>query len=901
MYPYYNDYQFKIEYDPQNNKYAFAKNHIGPQEWVAISVHSYTDTDANTIYVAKTGSDGNAGTAAAPKLTLLAAINACTAAKTKVIVQDSNTYAEELNTMDNDYFEGLYADTGQTPTYTLRVLDFTPADGNAIFVAKTGSDGDAGTQAAPKLTIAGAIAAVDGTHQAVVIMDSETYSESGFEFTGNFKKLVAADGMNPVIDIDVNDSLINQTLYIAPTSYNSSGGQQDLSSGVLSTGKFIITTAMNTGAYLYIYSAIGILENSITITNNQINEISMGVMSNDNIVIAYEDTSDGNKGKFVIYNSSGAVIVASTVFESGVTAQISEVGIMSNDSFIIAYKDTGDADKGKFVIYNSSGVLQISPTIFSANSTTYIWNAVLSTDNFVIVFRDGGDGNKGKFVIYNSSGVLQVGPTIFEASGAYPFSIKRQSNNNFIIAYMDEGDASKLKFIIYDSSGVLQVAQTVYDAAGADEGTLLILNNDAFLVTYVTSDGGNPGKFKIFNSGGTEILSATQYEASHPQFLRPVINSDGQLLIAYLDSADSGYGKYVIYNISYDGIKISTASIINGIDILRLDENYIHYMIKGNAAKLTMKWCKIEKSINPFVYAYAIYSDSEVDIQNCNISDNDIGIYSAENTATVKNNLIYRNAYGYGVHINGTGATIEVTHNTIFNNYSGIRFEGNGGSEVVKNNIIFDNDIYGILAATTVTQSYSINTNTNSGVTNGTSIVSANPLFINDGTLVPASTDLKLKLRVLGYFTDSPAYQLADDTTPDRDAGAWNVVPIGSATTWTSATIEKPAEGIKVTYVPVGETIIVKKDGTIETYVDGWREVVELDFEGLLNADFTTILALLLCDSNTVRIYPDPTTYSTNLNTYTLVYKEVNGSAKNFRLSETGVQDVKLVFSRAYA
>ncbi len=889
MYPYYNDYQFKIEYDPQNNKYAFAKNHIGPQEWVSISVHTYTDTDANTIYVAKTGSDGNAGTAAAPKLTLLAAINACTAAKTKVIVQDSNTYAEELDTMDNDYFEGLYADTGQTPTYTLRVLDFTPADDNAIFVAKTGDDGDAGTQAAPKLTIAGAIAAVDGTHQAVVIMDSETYAEDSIEFTGNFKKLVAALGMSPVFSEGILTSSIICTDYVAPLEFEAHSASE-ISCAVMSDNSFIIAyqDGNDSKGKFIIYDSNGVVQISTTIFEAlPTTYISCAVMSDDSFVIAYQNGADS---KFVVYNSSGTVLVAATVFDTTPGNYIS-CATMSNNNFVIAYSDADDS-KGKFIIYNSAGVEQVSLTIFEASPTTGVSCAVMSNNNFVIAYADGDDAD-GKFVVYSSAGAELVAPTAIGALAGSPtyISCAVMSNNNFVIAYQDTTG----KFIIYNSAGVLQVAATEFETT-ANYISCAMMSNDNFVISYEDS-GAAVGKFVVYSSAGAELVAPQQYDASDVGPQSCAVMSNNNFIIAYNDTD----GKFTILTSSYDRIIVSTAAIINGIDFTRGDTLNTRYAFNCTA-KLTLKWCNvidyIELDTNN---AYAIYSDSEVDVQNCNISDNDIGIYSAENTATIKNNLIYRNAYGYGVHVNGTGATIEVTHNTIFNNYSGIRFEGNGGSEVVKNNIIFDNDIYGILAATTVTQTYSINTNTNSGVTSGTGIVSANPLFINDGTLILASTDLKLKLRVLGYFTDSPAYQLADDTTPDRDAGAWNVVPIGSATTWTSATIEKPAEGIKVTYVPVGETIIVKKDGTIETYVDGWREVVELDFEGLLNADFTTILALLLCDSNTVRIYPDPTTYSTNLNTYTLVYKEVNGSAKNFRLSETGVQDVKLVFSRAYA
>jgi len=883
MYPYYNDYQLRIDYDPQNNKYAFQKNVIGPQAWQSISVKDYTDTDANTIYVAKTGSDGNAGTSASPKLTLLAAINACTAAKTKVIVKDSNGYAEELDTMDNDYFEGLYADTAQTPTYTLRVLDFTPADANAIFVKKTGLDANAGTQAAPKLTIAGAIAAVDGTHQAVVIMDSETYAENSIEFTGNFKKLVAARGMTPTFSSGTLTSSIMCTEYVVPSEFEAHGALY-ISCAVMSDNSFVI--AYQDGddgkGKFVVYNSSGIVRVSTIIFEAlPTTYISCAIMSNDNFVIAYQNSANS---KFVVYNSAGTVLVAVTVFDTTPANYIS-CATMSNNNFVIAYQD-GDDNKGKFVVYNFIGIEQVSLTIFETGPTTEISCSVMSNDNFVIAYKDSDDAF-GKFVIYNSAGVEQVAPTSTGAPGPTYISCAMMSNDNFVIAYSG-------KFNIYNSAGVEQAAVVNETAAYISCATM---SNNNFVIAYVTSD---IGKYIVYNSSGVEIIAPTQYNASIVGITTCVTMSNDNFIIAYWNVD----GKFTIRTTKYDRIIISTAAIINGIDFTRGDTFNTNYAFNCTA-KLTLKWCNvidyIELDSND---AYAVYSDSEVDIQNCNISDNDIGIYSEENTSTVKNNLVYRNNYGYGVHIKGAAAApgnINVSHNTIFNNYSGLRLESNNGTnETVKNNIIFDNDIYGINATTQITQSYSISTGTNLNVTNGTSVIAANPLFINDGTLVPANTDLKLKLRVLGYFTDSPAYQLSDDVDPDRDAGAWNVIPIGLAMTWTSETIEKPAEGIGVIYVPVGETQIEKKDGSIETYVDAWREVIELNFVGILNADFTGIQAMLMCGENTMRLYPDPTTYPNNFNTYILIYKELNGAPKAFRLSETGKQDVKLVFSRAF-
>lgn len=95
------------------------------------------NTDSNTIYVAKSGDDGNAGTSAAPVLTLTAAVALLDGTKHQIIIQDSGEYAQPiLSNSDNDFsvgqfvpsarhawiakkrFSGIYAAADQTPTIT---------------------------------------------------------------------------------------------------------------------------------------------------------------------------------------------------------------------------------------------------------------------------------------------------------------------------------------------------------------------------------------------------------------------------------------------------------------------------------------------------------------------------------------------------------------------------------------------------------------------------------------------------------------------------------------------------------------------------------------------------------------------------------------------------------------
>ena len=81
-------------------------------------------SNSNSLFVSKTGSDSNAGTALAPKLTLNGAMNAAVNTSIQYIcILDSGLYNEGLTTQYTQAqlpnFLGIYAADGQTPTFTL--------------------------------------------------------------------------------------------------------------------------------------------------------------------------------------------------------------------------------------------------------------------------------------------------------------------------------------------------------------------------------------------------------------------------------------------------------------------------------------------------------------------------------------------------------------------------------------------------------------------------------------------------------------------------------------------------------------------------------------------------------------------------------------------------------------
>ncbi len=148
-------------------------------------------TDANAFFVAKTGADTNAGTYAAPFLTVEKGRDALTGAFVYVVIADSGTYGEVLTWTDAN--TGLYALDGQAPMIE-PVIGATPGtygarpSGRTKFstspstdichVSKAGSDstGQRGNILLPFLT-AGAAVTAASSGDTIQYLDSGTYAE----------------------------------------------------------------------------------------------------------------------------------------------------------------------------------------------------------------------------------------------------------------------------------------------------------------------------------------------------------------------------------------------------------------------------------------------------------------------------------------------------------------------------------------------------------------------------------------------------------------------------------------------------------------------------------------------------------------------------------------------------
>jgi len=916
MQAYASDEFITLEYSPVVNKFAFPVNTIGTDAGTTIDEASYVYADANSIFVSDTTGDDTTGDGSQsnPYKTILKGINECTITQTKVLVLDSVTYNEDLSGYSNAYFEGVYAATGQTPKIQSRLLGYTPADANSIFVSKTGDDSNAGTQAAPKLTLTGASGAIsvcDATHQKVVILDSGTYEEDAFEFTGNFQGVYAAVGQSPTIKPSgvFGSSFIESTHKIGPTQFE--GGTTDyIDVAVLGNGNWVCVyrdvSNSNQGTYV-IYDADGNNVAGPTVfVGAHTTYLQVAALDNGNWVCCYRDNDDSLRPKFQIRTNTGSSVVGETQIQNASASDFS-VTVLDNTDWIVFYRDS-NLTNGMYAIYEEDGTPVVSATEFTPNRPNYNTACKINNGNVVNCYSDTDDSNKGKFVIYDEDGVEIVSPTVFDSSAIADMGCCELSNGNWAIFYRDANDSSSANFKIYNPAGVQVVARTEV------EGLYVTVYQDAFKmqdgyfgVTWQELSASRRGMYAIYTDDGEGVVGPLTYEdSSWCKYGSSAWLSGYKFVTCYQDDNASDVGEFVITEPPTTSfVKVSVASTVNGIEFDLENSFTLEKLFNINSAKLTLKWSSMhdgscyESSTDCFL----VSGDNECDFYNNLFYSSDAGIYlgTGVNDCIVQDNIFYWISEDYAVNINGAAASsgdITVEHNDIFDCNAGLRLQNNNGSnEVVKNNNIHGNTGYGIYADTTITITYTIITDTTSGVTNGTSTILANPLYINEGQVTPGDIDLHIKTTVEGYFANSPAYGLADDT---RNAGAYDVRYVGSQTTWSSITVPKPIS-MKPYLKPVDATNRVKRDGSITSKKTAQTEYLPLEWMDIDKTYYDDLLTVWSQNEAEVRIYCQPTTSPNTYNTYYILWNSDFSEFSDYWMhSADGRSKVKFVFARKF-
>ncbi|HPV41665.1 MAG TPA: right-handed parallel beta-helix repeat-containing protein [Spirochaetota bacterium] len=619
---------------------------------------------------------------------------------------------------------------GATTSTTLRSLDFTPSDSNAVFVAKNGSDiTGSGTMGNPFISINRAIAACDATHQSVVILDSGTYEEKGFEFIGNFRGLFAAIGSKPVVNVIQNNN------------------------------------------YFYMSG----LKAETTFTTNNMNYLSSTTMKDGNILIVYQDNTDSHKANYKVFNNESW-----TVEHQG-TLPIADilcitVKSLPNGNLFFAYNGWNAPRNGRFMVINPMDWNVVKEdTSFNTCTTGPLSTLVLPNGNILIAFDDY-DVSQEKFIVMNPEDwTIVKSETVINNTEAWFISAELLHNGNIIFFYGGHAPCTGRIKIINPDDWSIELPETAIIAENTIGVSVSILANGNILLVYSNL---NQGKYCIIDRDDYSTITLNTFHTSAMFEVASTVMQNGDIVISYDDTADAQQGKYIVLSPKLNQhILISTDAELNGITLIPDVAISADSLIHSPISNIKARWCDFRDNIGSITgnNGAALTLNGEIDIRNCIIYNNGSGVVATTDKAIISDSQLYKNTNGYALHINGAAVSpgdITIDHCDFFGNQGGLRLEGNSGNEVVKNSIFHDNAGTGISADTPVTLAHSIITDSVDNVIPGESLVGDDPLYVNEGDPAPEDIDLNLRSIFGGFPANSPALFLGDD---GRNAGAFDV------------------------------------------------------------------------------------------------------------------------------
>lgn len=896
-----NDTQIKFEFNPQINKDEFALNAVGNSTMVNVPVIT-TDTDANSLYVSAAGNDSNAGSYASPKLTINNAILNCTVDKTFVVIIDNSAYNGEL-TNTNSYFQGLYKKTGSTCTVSLRSLDYTPSDANTIYVSKSGVDTNAGTYAAPVLTIAKAKTLTDANKTTVMILDNGVYDET-IIFESNFKNLYSAIGATPIITPSYNALSLDHSAV-----YNI--GNTKL------TNAYYEYFSLNEDYYLVTYQDSVAETYSLKLWNPITNE---DVVANTVLL----NSTNYNNIDYFDYDATHLYFIEKVYVAGNPTAK--HIYKVSRTDLTLTTKYSSIANIATHLVIDmkrfNDGKWCITHCTMTGGSETYYYSiydssfSVINSNQSIKTFADGyyyaggqivrrNDGNlnifyntRSSFTYYCfvrtiSSANVTVNAEVNMSLSGIGNNASISNNDYTMVTYNAPGSpyhsyyrilSPTLTTIISTSlGGVYSLVQTTCSCAGE------------FLVIYQLNGTTTLTSFSRVNEAGTVLGTNTHDPLIRFEYVGDALGyNKPYIMYKKWQTFPTELHEYITH--TYNAITSAISTKIDGTTFDTDGEYFLNDIIKTTDT-LSIKNCKFQNFTCPYSKSYvAVETTGALTFDNNIMVNGDKGIVATNNTVSVNNNVFANIVKDYAVTITGSGSGVVVEHNTMNNCFNGIKLVSNGGTEVLKNNIIHNSGSYSIYAQTAITTTYSIITGSVYNAALGTQVIQSNPLLINESLISIADLDLNIKLKSLGFPLNSPAYNLADDS---RDAGAYNRSIVGSVTSWTSGTIAKPSKIVK-NKVMVGAVNVQLSDGSIDSYYDAISDQIELKWIGLSRTDYDVVDNINNTANPTVRIYFEPITNPNTFYTFTLIRSNYTNGDKHYLVDPLIVTDVSMKFGKRY-
>jgi len=240
-------------------------------------------------------------------------------------------------------------------------------------------------------------------------------------------------------------------------------------------------------------------------------------LDSSHVVIAFQDVSDGSRGKAVIGTVSGTSIsFGSTYTFNPATTYWISCSSLTSSKFVVAYRDSGNNGYGTAIIGTVSGttITFDSEYVFNTGSTVYISVTKLTSDKFVVAYRDIDNSNYGTAVVGEVSGdtITFGNEYVFNPAYTESISVSALTSEKFIIAYKDGGNNNYGTVIIGEVTGntISFGDEYIFNLGVPSYTSTSALTSEKFVITY--EDYSN-------NNYGTAIIGITNQPPtiSNPQ------------------------------------------------------------------------------------------------------------------------------------------------------------------------------------------------------------------------------------------------------------------------------------------------------------------------------------------------------------------------------------------------
>ncbi len=737
-------------------------------------VNSFPDplfTDTNAFFVTKAGSDTNAGTFAAPFLTIEKGRASLTGAFVYVVVADSGTYSEVLTWSNAS--TGLYALDGYAPkiepfigatpgTYGARASGRTQfstgAAGTFCYVSKAGNDstGTRGNSLLPFLTIAAAITAAS-SGDTIQLQDSGTYTE---DVDGGAKALTIQAKAGEV------PTLVNVGLTSADEHFKINAGLAFNLYGlnireIKASGGRVFNANTNWGIYDCTISNGAATGGYNSTGTNRDSFLVNCLIANHNVAFI-----EAAQGDLTVTNCFFTRCVNPMGPGPTVDAVISRCTFFQclQDGLTLSTSDTVDIG---FTLIEGSLHLGVNDGTAVALSvpTGSVHDCILrNCDGAGINWAGPGAASKQ---IYNC---------LFEDNGAdhaaitgIPFvaDIRIANGTGYVVSNCTSINAAKNGYTQYSPGATTGVTLSNFTVVNAGTyGIYVDAADDALTLSAIAGEGAGTNDFYsspartatysvIASIGGAAAMTNSFLES--PQFLsRAVdgvdtsINAKSPCVLAGNSSASANVGNQAaVLTISGSGVAVDGFSFGG--------EKNLYMGIKESTDTLDsdIRYC----SFADLNFA-GVFKLSAGEVSNCLLENNGIGIQVANANDEIKKN-VFNGCSSAG--ILNAAYTEAIKNNTSFSCPYGQIDRSGFSAQVQKNNVysssgVFDYEGVGVQDNSdveTLGQDASVDADS----------TRLNPLFRDE-----SDGDFRLKTSEAGYARDSPAKSIGDD---GFDAGAF--------------------------------------------------------------------------------------------------------------------------------